>query len=134
METATRSYLEMGRAVSATDYVEAIQTIQGLGRLLGRFHQRYDVLLAPTLSSQPVPVGYICEAPPEEYMARFLDFIGDTAVYNQTGQPSISLPLHWSEDNLPVGMMFTAAYGNDALLLQLAGQLEQCVPWWDRRP
>ena len=50
------------------------------------------------------------------------------------GQPSISLPLHWSADDLPVGMMFSAAYGNDALLLQLAGQLEQRAPWAQRRP
>jgi amidase len=60
--------------------------------------------------------------------------MGDTGLYNQTGQPSISLPLHWSKDKLPMGMMFTAAYGNDALLLQLARQLEESVPWSDRRP
>jgi Asp-tRNA(Asn)/Glu-tRNA(Gln) amidotransferase A subunit family amidase len=134
MEDGTRFFMELGNAVSATDYAEAIQVNQSLGRLLGEFHQQYDVLLAPTLSSPPVPVGYISEASPEEYTDRLFGYMGDTGLYNQTGQPSISLPLHWSKDNLPMGMMFTAAYGNDALLLQLAAQLEKSAPWSDRRP
>jgi amidase/6-aminohexanoate-cyclic-dimer hydrolase len=134
MEDGTRFFMELGNAVSATDYTEAIQMNQRLGRLLGEFHQQYDVLLAPTLSSPPVPVGYISEAPPEEYTDRLFGYMGDTGLYNQTGQPSISLPLHWSKDKLPMGMMFTAAYGNDALLLQLARQLEESAPWSDRRP
>ena len=81
-----------------------------------------------------MPVGFISEAPQEEYADRLFGFMGDTGFYNQTGQPSLSLPLHWSDEGLPMGMMFTAAYGNDALLLQLAGQLEDSAPWSDRRP
>jgi len=92
------------------------------------------VLLAPTLSSSPVLVGHITEAPAHEFADRLFGFMGDTGLYNQTGQPSISLPLHWSENNLPIGMMFTGAYGNDALLLQLARQLEETAPWFARRP
>ncbi|MEP4485115.1 MAG: amidase [Halioglobus sp.] len=134
MEDGTRLYMELGNAVSATDYAEAIQMNQRVGRLLGEFQQQYDVLLAPTLSSTPVPVGYISEAPQEEFADRLFGFMGDTGLYNQTGQPSISLPLHWSEDNLPIGMMFTAAYGNEALLLKLARQLEETAPWVERRP
>ena len=134
MEEGTRFIMELGNAISAADYAQAIQGNQNLGRLLGQFHQQYDVLLAPTLSSPPVPVGYFSEAPAEEYADRLFGYLGNAGFYNQTGQPSISLPLHWSEDRLPVGMMFTAAYGNDALLLQLAGQLEQSAPWWERRP
>jgi amidase len=134
MEDGTRFIAEMGNAVSATDYAEAIQMNQRLGRLLGQFHQQYDLLLAPTLSCPPVPVGYLSEAPQEEYANRLFDYMGDAGLYNQTGQPSISLPLHWSENKLPVGMMFTAAYGNDALLLQLAGQLETSAPWWNQLP
>jgi len=134
MEEGTRLTIAMGNATSATDYAEAIQMNQRIGRLLGQFHQQYDVLLAPTLASLPVPVGYISESPSEEYGDRMFGYMGDTSVYNQTGQPSISLPLYWSNDNLPMGMMFSAAYGNDGLLLQLAGQLENAAPWCDRRP
>jgi len=134
MEDGTRFYMELGNAVSATDYAEAIQVNQRVGRLLGKFQQQYDVLLAPTLSSSPVLVGHITEAPAHEFADRLFGFMGDTGLYNQTGQPSISLPLHWSENNLPIGMMFTGAYGNDALLLQLARQLEETAPWFARRP
>jgi amidase/6-aminohexanoate-cyclic-dimer hydrolase len=134
IEDGTRLTVAMGNATSATDYADAIRFNHRLGRILGRFHEQYDVLLAPTLASPPVPVGYISEATPEEYGERMLGYMGDTPVYNQTGQPSMSLPLYWNDEGLPVGMMFSAAYGNDALLLQLAGQLEQAAPWRDRRP
>jgi Asp-tRNA(Asn)/Glu-tRNA(Gln) amidotransferase A subunit family amidase len=70
---------------------------------------------------------------PEEYTDRLFGYKGDTGIYNQTGQPSISLPLYWCEDNLPIGMMFTGAYANDALLLQLASQLEVSAPWSHRQ-
>ena len=134
MEDGTRATVELGNSINAADYAEAIQLNQRAGRLLGSFHQQYDLLLAPTLASLPVQIGHIGSASLEEYGDRLFAFMGDTGLYNQTGQPSISLPLHWSEANLPVGMMFTAAYGNDALLLQLAGQLEQSSPWRQRWP
>lgn len=134
MEDGTRFYIELGNAVSATDYIEAVQGNQRAGRLMGEFHQRYDVLLTPTLGSPPVPVGWLSEASQDDYINRLFAFMGDAGTFNQTGQPSISLPLHWSNNRLPVGMMFTSAYGEDALLLQLAGQLEQTQPWWDKRP
>jgi amidase len=133
MEEGTRFTAQLGDSVSGADYVQAIQTNQLAGRILGDFHDRYDVILAPTLASEPVPVGHIGEAAPDEYAERLFAFMGDTGLYNQTGQPSVSLPLHWSSNNLPVGMMFTAAYGNDGLLLQLSGQLELACPWAERR-
>jgi amidase/6-aminohexanoate-cyclic-dimer hydrolase len=133
MEYGTRKTMEIGASVSGEAYAGAIQLNQRAGRILGRFHQYYDVLLAPTLASEPVPVGYLSQAPAEEYTERLFNFMGDTGLYNQTGQPSISLPLHWSGAGLPVGMMFTAALGAEGLLLQLARQLEQAAPWWERR-
>ncbi len=134
MEEGTRFAIAMGTAVSATDYIHALQANHAAGRAMGYFHQDYDVLLSPAVSSAPVEVGYISDAPPEEYANRLYAFMADTALFNQTGQPSISLPLYWTEQGLPLGMMFTAAYGDDALLLQLAGQLEEAAPWWDKRP
>ena len=134
MEDGTRLTTALGNSISATDYTAAIRMNQHIGRILGQFHQHYDVLLAPPLSSPPVPVGYISEAPPHEYGSRFFGFMGDAGIYNQAGQPSVSLPLCSGSDGLPMGMMFSAAYGNDDLLLQLAGQLERYVPWWKKRP
>ena len=133
MEDGTRLTMAMGNAITAADYAQAIQTNQTVGRLMGQFHLQHDILLAPTLSSPPAEVGYISEAAPEEYGSRLFSFMGDTGIYNQTGQPSMSLPLHWNAQGLPMGMMFSAAYGNDALLLQLASQLEKAKPWWDKR-
>jgi len=134
MEEGTRFTAELGDSVSGADYAQAIQSNQSAGRVMGNFLEQYDVVLAPTLASEPVAVGHISDAPPEEYADRLFAFMGDTGLYNQTGQPSVSLPLHWSDNQLPVGMMFTAAYGNDGLLLQLSGQLEQACPWAERRP
>ncbi len=134
MEDGTRLTMEMGSGITATEYAQAIQTNQAVGRLMGQFHLQYDVVLAPTLSSPPVEVGYISEATPEQYGSRLFSFMGDNGIYNQSGQPSISLPLHWNAKKLPMGMMFSSAFGHDALLLQLAGQLEKAKPWWDKRP
>ncbi len=134
MEDGTRFTAETGAAVSGPDYAAAINTNHELGRIFGRFHEQYDVHMTSTLSRPPVPVGFIMDAPEQEYADRLFSFFGDTGIFNQTGQPSLSLPLQWSADGLPMGMMFTAAYGNDALLLRLAGQLEAAAPWRDRRP
>ena len=56
-----------------------------------------------------------------------------TAIFNASGQPAVSLPLHWSEDNLPVGMHFAAPFGADAMLMSLCGQIERAAPWWDKQ-
>lgn len=134
IEPMTRFLIGMADAVSGEDYARAVLTNHQTGRILGQFHETYDVILAPTLSSEPIPIGHLIEGPEEEYVDRLFQFMGDTSIFNQTGQPSISLPLCWSNNNLPMGMMFTAAFGNDALLLRLAGQLEQARPWSDRKP
>ncbi|MEZ5569067.1 MAG: amidase [Halioglobus sp.] len=134
IEDGTRLTLALGEGISAPDYLGAVRSNHQLARQLGQFHQRYDVILGPTLSSPPVLTGFIGEAPPEEYGERLFSFMGDTGLYNQTGQPSISLPLAWTDSGLPLGMMFSAAYGNDALLLSLAAQLEDAAPWRGRRP
>jgi len=102
MEVGTRKTLEIGQAVSGEAYARAIQVNQRAGRILGKFHECYDLVLAPTLASEPVAVGYLMQAPADEYTDRLFGFMGDTGLYNQTGLPSISLPLHWSDSGLPL--------------------------------
>ena len=60
--------------------------------------------------------------------------ISFTMPYNFTGQPAISLPMHWSSEGLPIGVQIVAAYGREDLLLQVATQLEKAQPWVDRYP
>ncbi|MEM9254307.1 MAG: amidase [Pseudomonadota bacterium] len=134
VEAGTRMTAELGKSMSGTDYLAALQTNQALGRLMAEFLVDYDVLLAPTTASPAIPIGHITQAPRDAYSDRLFAFFGDTAIYNQTGQPSVSLPLWQSPEGLPIGMMFSAAYGKDALLLQLATQLERAAPWRDRQP
>jgi len=130
IEPVTRMLMEFSASFNAEDYAKASQLNHMSGRVLGRFHEQYDLILAPTLSRPPVPIGFMDEDP----TAALSEFMADTALFNQTGQPSISLPLSWSEDGLPLGMMFSAAFGSDGLLIRVASQLEQAKPWIDKRP
>mgnify|MGYP003445979858 FL=1 len=69
----------------------------------------------------------------EQEAARMFDYIPFTPLFNVTGQPAMSVPLHWSDAGLPIGMQFVARLGDDATLFRLAGQLERARPWFDRR-
>jgi len=128
IEPSTRFLMEMAAGLSADDYVRATLTNHQTGRALAKFHEQYDMIVAPTLSREPVPIGFM-----DGNADGISDFMADTALFNQTGQPAISLPLCWSDSQLPIGIMFVAAFGNDALLLRIAGQLEQARPWKDKR-
>ncbi len=129
IEPVTRLLMEASSEFNAEDYARASQVNHTMGRLVGHFHEQYDVILAPTLSQPPVPIGFMDSDP----IAALPQFMADTPLANQAGTPSISLPLAWSDDNLPLGMMFSAGMGNEALLFRLASQLELTAPWKDRR-
>lgn len=133
IEPGTRAFMPMGDQLKADDYARAILANHQAGRAFGRFHEKHDVIVTATLSREPVRIGFMAQ---NQGSGRnpVGEFMGDTAIFNQTGAPSVSLPLAWSPNNLPIGIMFSAAFGNDALLFRLAGQLEQARPWWDRRP
>ena len=130
IEPATQQLMEMADSFNAQDYARASQVNHATGRVVGRFHNDYDVILAPTLSTSPVPIGFFDKDP----ITAITEFMADTPLANQVGTPSISLPLAWSETNLPLGMMFSTAMGNEAILLRLAAQLEDAAPWRDRMP
>ena len=94
-----------------------------------------DIVLTPTLALPPVPIGWqeAVQGSIEQLM-RNTQFTPFTAVANLTGQPAMSLPLHWSDDGLPIGVQAIGPPAEDALLLQLAAQIEAARPWADRRP
>jgi amidase len=136
VEPLTWALKEMSDNFSATDYIHALMTLQRIGRDVARFFLDYDVLLTPTLAELPVLLGTFdppADNPlqPFERAAAFACF---TPLCNMTGQPGMSLPLFWNDDNLPVGIHFAGRFGDEATLFRLAAQLEAARPWADRRP
>ena len=96
----------------------------------------FDLLLTPTLAEPPVPLGTFA-SPPDNPLAglfRAGAFCPLTPPFNVTGQPAISLPLHWTPTGLPVGVQLVAAYGAEDVLIRVAAQLEEARPWAARRP
>ena len=136
LEAVTWAFAERGRTAPAADYARAIQVIHALGRSFAEFHSRYDVFVTPTLAQPPVPLGNIdmMDGDPEHYLDNMLHFMPFTPQINATGQPAITLPLHWTGDGLPVGVQFIAPFGDEATLLRLSSQIEAARPWADRRP
>ncbi len=136
LEPITAWFAEIGRGVDGVAYARARQAFDAAGAAMARFHERYDVVLSPTVAKPPLPLGVIGLSPRDRdaFVREVVEFGPFAAVYNMTGQPAMSVPLAWTDDGLPMGMMFAAAFGNEALLYRLAGQLEQARPWGGRRP
>lgn len=135
LEPVTRLYAERGRAVTADEYIRAVQTFHRTGRQLGAFFEQYDVLLSTTLALTHLPLGRVhMDGSIEQFETAVAPMTAFTAVCNATGIPAMSVPLEWTDDGLPVGMHFAARYGDEGTLYSLAGQLERAWPWRDRRP
>lgn len=109
-----------------------------IARAVGLYREAtraFDVILTPTLGSEPCEIGHLSPILPRSLLLeRTSRLLGYTPIHNVAGCPAMSVPLHWSENNLPIGAHFAAAPGQDALLLGLAYQLEQARPWHDRWP
>jgi len=90
----------------------------------------FDVLLTPTVAAATPRIGHLDPtANYQQVIDRLVEWVAFTPLQNATGEPSISLPLAESASGLPVGMMFSAAVGQDARLLELAYELEEARPW-----
>ncbi|KPJ61240.1 MAG: amidase [Latescibacteria bacterium DG_63] len=136
VEPLTWALYETGRALSASDYLLAIQSLQRMARNFASFFVDYDVWLTPTLAEPPVPLGTFDYVPenPMQVFDRAMAFVPFTPVCNVTGQPAMSVPLFWNSEGLPVGTHFVGRFGDEATLLRLAAQLEEARPWAGRRP
>jgi len=138
LEPCTWALAEQGRTHSAGDLLRAFERAQASTRRIASWwaDDGFDLLLTPTCAEPPPRLGEF-EAPPDNPAApimRAIPFGTFTAGFNTTGQPAISLPLHHTEDGLPVGVQLVAAYGREDLLLRVAAQIEQARPWADRHP
>ncbi|MDX6601095.1 MAG: amidase [Solirubrobacterales bacterium] len=123
--------------VSAYEYVVAVQKLERLSRReVARWGRDFDVLLTPTSGILPPPTGQVLaaqHAAPDQPVFETVQSVCFSAFGNITGLPGISLPLHWTADDLPVGVMLTGRPFDEATLLRLGAQLEEARPWADRR-
>ena len=160
-ELLTRIIETLGKATSAATLTANLGLWNQHARALAAFHQRFDLLLTPTLAHPPVRHGQ--GDPPKAQQALLdvldrtgllgllarsgllastvdkiatdsLQYVPFTQLANLTGTPAMSVPLHWTADGLPLGVQFVAPFGQEEVLLQLAAQLEQARPWFDRLP
>lgn len=130
------AFTRRGSQLSAAAYLLALQDLQRLTRDIARFFVDYDIWLTPTLGEPPVPLGTFTfsQGDPFELRRRMAVFSPFTYITNATGQPAMSVPLHWNAENLPVGTHFVGRFGEEATLFRLAAQLEAARPWADRHP
>jgi amidase len=157
MESLSWTLGLLGRTYSAGHFVKAMHEWELAARIMGRFHETYDIYLTPTLAYPPVKIGELKPKPIELILLKFVNTLGlggllkasgitdklavenlskmpFTQLANFTGQPAMSVPLYWTTDQLPCGVHFMGRYGDEATLLRLAAQLEKAQPWFDRRP
>lgn len=134
IEPRNAGYREAGRTLGAVEYLQARQWIGQWARKMASWWDDFDLLLTPTLGAPPPELGWFTAAGPEVEGRRIVSFIPYTAQFNMTGQPAVSLPLHWTPEDLPVGVQLVAAYGREDVLVRIASQLEQAAPWADRLP
>jgi amidase len=136
IELLTRVMIGIGRKRSAPEYLLAVQTLQIFARRIAQFMEAYDLFLTPVMAEPPVPLGTFAATPDDAMagMKRSGLFAPFTALQNMTGQPAMSVPLYWNSEGLPIGVQFTARYGDEATLFRLAAQLEAARPWADKHP
>ncbi len=145
----------LGRATRGVDYVAAVERRHEHTRRLTTFFESHDLLMTPTLATPPPKIGEF-DLPAalqrggelliktrtaralrftkivDTFVDKNLDWVPYTQLANLTGRPAISLPLHWTAAGLPLGVQFVAPLAGESLLIRLAAQLEQALPWADR--
>ncbi len=155
LEPETWALARGGAVLTAADLALAVYETQRAARRIAAFFESRDVLLTPTTAHPALPIGALATKRLErfglrlvaaarsrklldrmfvEIGARSFEATGNTMLFNQTGQPAMSVPLHWTTAGLPVGVQAVARFGDEATLFRLAAQLESARPWADRVP
>jgi amidase len=136
VEPLTWALAEVGRERSAGRYLQDIAIHQAMSRMFaGWFDAGHDLLLTPTMGEVAPPLGTFDDSGPDPMDAfhRAVRSGVFTVIPNMTGQPAISLPLHWTDAGVPVGVQLVAPFGREDLLIRVAAQIERAAPWTDRR-
>lgn len=143
LEPITASMANLGRTVPMVELARANNAFNTAAICYEHFLDagQFDLTLSPTLHRAPDLLGTMALTADQQAMgAAVAGFAAHCALFNQTGCPAISLPLHWTRPTatapagLPIGMMFGTRYGREDLLISLAGQLERAAPWAHRKP
>ena len=157
VELNTWAQARLADGFSAADAAYQKRRWNTLNRSMGQLHETYAIFMTPTLPRPPIEIGTFQNKVSEQRLLKLVDsfgglkyltgskmveelaerslgYIAFTVITNMTGQPSMSVPLHWSAEGLPIGVMFAAKSGDEATLFRLAGQLEQERPWFDKQP
>jgi amidase len=137
LEPLARQMYDMSLELGATDYLNALDWLHDYSRTLAALWEGVDVLLTPTLAMPAIEIGALQPKegePPIQMLMNSAGWVPFTPVWNVTGQPAISLPLHETEGGLPVGVQFVGPPAGEEMLLSLSAQLEAARPWADRRP
>jgi amidase len=134
IEPRNAHYRSIGKQLGAVQYLETRAWFGVWARRMGFWWTEHDLLLTPTLGAPPPELGWFGAEGPLGEGQRITSFLPYTAQFNMTGQPAITLPLHWTAGGLPVGIQLVAAYGREDVLVRVASQVEQAQPWADRRP
>jgi amidase len=159
VELNTWAQARLAEGFSAADAAYQKRRWNTLNRSMGKVHETYDLFLTPTLPRPPIAIGTFQNTESEKRLLKLVDSLGGlkymkgsktvndlaerslgyisfAVITNMTGQPSMSVPLYWSDEGdsagLPIGVMFAARQGDEATLLRLAGQLEQERPWFNK--
>jgi amidase/6-aminohexanoate-cyclic-dimer hydrolase len=135
-EVLTLASARNAEKASAAGYVAAQQDAFRISRALATFFESCDIFLCPTLCSPPLRIGELNSMSKDlSHISPILRrYMPGTAMFNMSGQPAMSVPLAWNKAGLPLGMMFSARFGDEGILFRLAGQLEQVRPWKHRLP
>jgi amidase len=135
LEPITHLIYESAAKRSAEDYARAVRRIHAAGRSVDAHLEPYDLILSPTMATPPLPLGAISLSNPDRasYGRDIVATVAFTQLFNASGHPAASVPLHWNADGLPIGIQLAARFGDEATLLRVGAQLEQERPWFDRR-
>ena len=135
LEPMNTFFATMGSQITSVEYLAAMEDLQRWTRGVAAWWDDHDVLVVPTSPEPPVRLGEVAPTNPDPNVgARMGRLVTFCSPFDVTGQPAISLPLHWNDDGLPIGVQLVGAYGREDVLLRVAAQLEQARPFGDRRP
>jgi amidase len=136
VEPWTWSMAQIGWKASAADFANTKAAVNIATRAVADFLAQYDLILTPTLGTPPPRLGHLdtVKLGFEDMSRRLFDVIPFTWLHNVTGLPAMSVPLHWNDQGLPVGVQFAGRYADEATLYRLAGQLEEARPWREKIP